>query len=99
MSDENEIQIPQQHKRRKRCWRKFRRRRYRIWRCYRPPLRKTTSAEGRDFEKNNDLRLSEKKMKMKMRVENERDQAKALYIYIYSIFFFFILALYIYSNK
>ena len=41
------LEVPRRDKWRKRCQRKFRRRRYRIWTCYRPPLRKTNGGASR----------------------------------------------------
>ena len=45
------LEVPRRDKWRKRCQRKFRRRRYRTWTCYRPPLRKTNGGASRRSER------------------------------------------------
>ena len=45
------LEVPRRDKWQKRCQRKFRRRRYRTWTCYRPPLRKTNGGASRRSER------------------------------------------------
>ena len=69
----NFLEVPRRNKWRKRCQRKFRRRRYRTWTCYRPPFRKTHGGAGRRSERERERKTISvfccvKKKKMRERV-------------------------------